>query len=286
MILVTCAAGQTGTRLIPHLVRRGVRVRGAVTRPESAEKVAALGAEPVFADVRDGAAMQAALVGVEKFYYVPPSLVADEEALNRRVIGWARAAGVKHFVLHGAIAPYLQDVSFHWAKLTANIDLYHSGMPYTVLIPANFMQNISWTWPQVIEHGRWELPYRTDVPLAWVDVDDVAEAAANVLTGSGDEYATYELAGSVLSRDAICVLVSAALGRQVVAVRADPDAFMAELMAAPRFAGRSASEFDQIRGMFRHYDAVGCPAGNTKILSMLLGRPATSYARFVDKLVG
>lgn len=284
MILLTCAAGQTGTRLIPHLIKRGKKVRGLVTRKESAEKVAALGAEPVFGNVRDEAAVRTALKGVEKFYYIPPSLAANEEILNRTIIGLAKAAGIKHFVLHGAIAPYLQDVSFHWAKLTANIDLYHSGMPYTVLVPSNFMQNIMWTWPVVVDQGRWELPYRTDLPLAWVDVDDVAEAAANVLTGSGDEYATYELAGAVLSRDAIAKLVGAHLGRPVQAVRADPDTFMAKLKAAPRYAGRSQDEFDQIRGMFRHYDQVGCPASNTKVLSMLLGRPATSFAQFVKKL--
>jgi NAD(P)H dehydrogenase (quinone) len=287
MILVTCAAGQTGMRLIPHLVKRGQRVRGLVTRQESAMAVAALGAEPVFGDVRDDAAMKSALRGVEKLYYIPPSLAANEEQLNRSIVGLAREAGIRHFVLQSAIAPYLQDVSFHWAKLTANIDLFHSGLGYTILIPANFMQNIMWTWPLVIEHGRWELPYRTDLPLAWVDCDDLAEAAANVLTGAGgaDVFATYELAGAVLSRDAIAKLASAALGRPVAAVRADPDAFMAKLKAAPRYAGRSSEEFDQIRGMFAHYDRVGCPAGNTRTLSMLLGRPATDYAGFLTKLV-
>ena len=196
----------------------------------------------------------------------------------------AKDAGIRHFVLQGAIAPYLQDVSFHWAKLTANVDLYHSGMPYTVLIPANFMQNILWTWPLVVEHGRWELPYRTDLPLSWIDAQDLAEAAANVLTGSGDEYATYELAGAVLSREQIAAIVGAALGRQVTAVRADPEAFMEKLALAPRYAGRTPEEFNQIRGMFRHYDEVGCPAGNTRTLAMLLGRPVTSYAEFARRL--
>lgn len=284
MILLTCAAGLTGTRLITHLVKRGVPVRGLVTRQESAEKIASLGAEVAHGNLRDANAVRRALQGVDKVYYIPPSLVGNEEQLNRSIIGMARDAGVRHFILHSAIAPYLQDVPFHWAKLTANVDLFRSGMPYTILIPANFMQNIMWIWPTVIEEGRWELPYRTDLPLSWVDVDDVAEAAANVLTGTGDEYATYELAGAVLSREAIAELVSTALGRTITAVRADPETFMAKLAAAPRYAGRSREELDQIRSMFKHYDSVGCPAGNTKILSMLLGRPAGTYAEFVRKI--
>lgn len=287
MILVTCAAGQTGTRLIPHLVRRGQKVRGLVTQKESADKIAALGAEVAFGNVRDTEAMRSAMRGVERMYYIPPSLAAGEEALNRTVIGLARAAGIRHFVLQSAIAPYLQDVSFHWAKMTANVDLFHSGMPYTILIPANFMQNILWTWPLIEEHGRWELPYRTDLPLSWIDADDLAEAAANVLTGRGDEdmFATYELAGARLSRDAIAEIVSRVLGRSVKAVRAEPDAFMARLKSASRYAGRTQEEFDQIQGMFQHYDRVGCPAGNTRTLAMLLARPVTSYAEFARKLL-
>lgn len=286
MILVTCAAGQTGTRLIPHLVQRGHKVRGLVTKQESADKIAALGAEVAFGNVRDAAAMRRAMAGVERMYYIPPSLAAGEEALNRSVVGLAKEAGVRHFVLQSAIAPYLQDVPFHWAKMTANVDLFHSGMPYTILIPANFMQNILWTWPLISEQGRWELPYRTDLPLAWIDADDLAEAAANVLTESREDdlFATYELAGAQLSRDAIAEIVSKALGKPVKAIRADPDTFMERLKAAPRYAGRSQEEFDQIRGMFRHYDRVGCPAGNTRTLAMLLGRPVTSYAEFARKL--
>jgi uncharacterized protein YbjT (DUF2867 family) len=284
MILVTCAAGQTGARLLRILKARGVPVRGLVRRKESAERIAALGAEVAYGDVRDLDSLRTALKGVDKIYYISPSLVAGEEALNRSVIGVAKAGGVKHFVLQSAIAPYLQDVSFHWARLTANVDLFHSGMPYTVLVPANFMQNILWTWPLVAEQGRWELPYRTDLPLSWVDAEDLAEAAANVLTGSGDEYATYELAGAVLSRDAIARLVGDALGRPLAAVRADPETFMSKLAAAPRYAGRSAEELNQIRGMFRHYDQAGCPAGNTRTLAMLLGRPVTTYAEFAYRL--
>ena len=286
MILITGASGQTGTRLVKLLRARGEAVRGLARSAASASHLAALGAEPVEGDMRDATVLRAALRGVECVYHIAPSLAADEEALHRTVIDAAKAAGVRHFVLHGAIAPFLEDVNFHWAKLKAALFLFQSGMPYTVLIPTNYMQNVTWSWPLIAERGRWELPYRTDVKLSWVDVDDIAEAAANVLTGSGDEYATYELAGtdSVLTRAEIAVLMSEALGKKVEAVRVDVDEYLARAASMPFFARATPQELDQIRGMFAHYDAVGCPAGNGKTLSMLLGRPANSYRQFVARL--
>jgi uncharacterized protein YbjT (DUF2867 family) len=286
VVLVTSAAGQTGTRLIRHLVVRGVRVRGLVTKQASADRIAGLGAEPVLGDLRDGDALRRAMDGASKLYHIAPTLAADEYSLHRGVLRAAQAAGISHFVLHGVIAPYLQDVPFHWAKQRLIADLYHSGLPYTVLLPGNFMQNLAWTWPDIAARGEWALPYRTDVPLCWVDLDDVAEAAANVLTGEGDAYATYELVGtgSVLTRDEVAALMTQAWGRPVRAVRVEVHEYLTRSREQPFFARLSDDEIQQIRAMFRGYDAVGCPAGNSKVLSMLLGRSATSFESFLRRL--
>jgi len=286
-VLITSAAGQTGTRLIRLLKARGVdQIRALVTRDASAEKVRALGAQPVMGDLRDGVALRQAMQDVETIYHIAPTLYFEEYKMHKVVLDAATASSIRHFVLHGVIAPYLQTLNFHWAKQLLINDLFAAGLPYTILLPTNFMQNINWTWPIIADEGRWELPYSPETPLSWVDLDDVAEAAANVITGSGDEYATYELVGtdSILSRRQIADLMTAELGRTVEAVRVDTDAYLAKYKDQPFFQRMTLDELSQIRAMFEGYDQVGCPAGNAKALSMLLGRPATSYRDFLKRL--
>lgn len=286
-ILITAGAGQTGTRLIRRLKARGATdVRALVTRDASANAVASLGATPVFGDLRDAQALAGAMRGVEKVYHIAPTLTFDEHAMGKGVVDAARHAGVSHFVLHGVMAPYLQNINYHFAKEQIQWDLYRSGMPYTVLLPTNFMQNLNWTWPTIAREGRWELPYDVDKRITWVDLDDVAEAAAVVLTEAGHAYGTYELSGtdSFLSRAEIARLMSAELGRPIAAVKVDIDAYLQRVRSMPFFARRTDDELAQIRAMFLDYDRYGMPAGNPNVLSWLLGRPAASYAEFLRRL--
>ena len=48
----------------------------------------------------------------------------------------------------------------------------------------------------MIGDGRYRVPYPVDTKLSLVDLDDVAEAAALVLTEAGHSGASYELVGT------------------------------------------------------------------------------------------
>lgn len=287
-ILITAASGQTGTRLIRQLRQRGLTPRAMVTRTESAAIVAALGAEPFVGDSWDPGDLRRAMEGMDRVYHIAPSLTRDEPELGRRVVAAAKESGVRHFVLHGVIAPYLDNINYHWAKQLVQRELYRSGMPYTVLLPTNFMQNVSWTWPLIAREGKWSLPYSVDRKLTWVDLDDVAEAAARVLTEDGHEYGTYELCGtdSYLSRKEIAALMSEALGRPVTAVREAPHDYLAHARTQPFFSRFRDEEVEQILAMFDDYDRFGMPAGNPRVLAMLLGRPPASFGEFLSHLIG
>jgi hypothetical protein len=52
----------------------------------------------------------------------------------------------------------------------------------------------------------------------------------------------------------------------------------------PFFQRFRDEEVEQIRAMFVDYDTYGLPAGNSRVLSMLLGRTAGSYAQFLERL--
>jgi NAD dependent epimerase/dehydratase family len=60
-VLVVGASGAIGTRLIPQLTDRGHEVIGSSRSPAKAERLRALGAEPIVLDVLDASAARAAV---------------------------------------------------------------------------------------------------------------------------------------------------------------------------------------------------------------------------------
>lgn len=285
-VLVTAASGQTGTRLIRLLTQRGVKVKALVRRATSAETVAKLGADAVVGDAWIADDLDRAFDGVQRVYHIAPSLTYNEPELGALVVAAAQRAQVRHFVLHGVMAPYLDNINYHWAKQLIQRQLYRSGLAYTVLLPTNYMQNVAWTWPTIERDGHWVLPYSVERKLTWVDLDDVAQAAAIVLTEPGHEYGTYELCGtdSFLSRAGIAALMSETFGKPIAAVKESPQAYLERAKSQPFFGRFREEEVQQILAMFDDYDRFGMPAGNPHVLSMLLNRPATSYRQFLARL--
>jgi len=76
-ILVVGASGAIGTRLVPMLVRDGHEVAGTTRSPEKADRLRALGAEPVVLDLLDEAAVRRAVGAVS-----PDVIVHEATALS------------------------------------------------------------------------------------------------------------------------------------------------------------------------------------------------------------
>lgn len=283
MILITGANGQTGRSVLSALKRVGLAPICMTSNARSAAALETLGGKPVIADFRDRASLVAAFRGAERVYHIPPRMQPDEAEIGRRVIAAAIEAGVRHLVVHSVIVPHLEHIVFHWAKLQVEVALFEHGqrLPYTIVRPTNYMQNAEWFWPMLAEEGRFVFPYSADVRLTWLDVEDVGAAAARILTEPDHERATYELAGreAYLNRHEMAQIWSRALGRPVRAETMPLD----EYMALPRWQGRKPEDMARLRTMFRHYEHVGLPAGNHRTLSMLLGRPATSYRDYAER---
>ena len=73
LILVTGATGKTGAAVVELLRAKGARVRALVrARDRRSERLHALGAEVVVADMFDPVQIGAAMRGISRAYYVPP----------------------------------------------------------------------------------------------------------------------------------------------------------------------------------------------------------------------
>jgi NAD(P)H dehydrogenase (quinone) len=282
MILIIGANGITGRAIIRNLVARGVSVRG-LDVPAAQDQIRELGAEPIVGDMRDVASLKAAMKGIKKVYHIPPRMQADELQLGKNSIEAAKAKGIQHFVYHSVIFSHIQEIAFHWEKMKVEVEALHSGLPFTIMQPTNYMQNVAWTWEMIEKKGELIWPYSADQPISWLDVDELGEAVANVLTQSGHAGATYQLCSTekALTRHEMAAIISKVIGREVKAVTMPLD----EYMRLPRWQGRKPDDMERLKTMFRHYDKYGFRCGNNKVLSMLLARAPTTYEDFIRRLV-
>ncbi len=279
MILVTGAAGKTGRAVIRALAMVGASVRAFVHRQEQRAALEALGAQSVFCgDLRDHRALAQAVDGVQAVYHICPNVSADEFAIGSALIDAAVGAGVERFVFHSVLHPQTEAMPHHWAKLRVEERLLESGLPFTILQPTAYMQNILAYWPQIVDEGVYLVPYRVDALTCLVDLLDVAEVAAQVLTQPGHIGATYELVGTeALTPRAVAEELETHLDRPVVARKTPVEQWRRQV--ADRL---SAYALDALTGMFAYYDRYGL-RGNSNVLTFLLGRAPTSLRRFLQR---
>ncbi len=282
MILISGANGTAGRAVISHLARRDVAVRALVSNPTSAASIAALGAAPVVGDMRDGEVLRYALEGISTVYHIAPALIADELEIGRHFIGLAQERGIERFVLHGVSYPYAPTISFHWTKMQLEAELLRSGLTFTVIRPTQFMQNITWSLPQILDSGEFALPYDPDQRMGFVHIDDLGKAVARVLSEPGHGGATYELCSTAepIDRHDMAAALSAAFGVDIRAVRCA----MEDLQGSHFFASLTPEQRQQLANMYDHIDRFGTAYFNNDVMEMLTGEASTSYAEFAKEL--
>lgn len=289
MILITGAAGKTGKAVLRALTKEGGVVKALVFRSEQIQPVAELGAKDVLVgDMRDLDTLRRAMQGVHSVYHICPNVNPDEVTIGQKIIGVAAAAGITHFVYHSVLHPQVEAMPHHWKKMQVEDRLFKSGLPYTILQPAAYMQNILANWEDVYKTGKYILPYAVESRISMVDLEDVALVAAIVLQEAGPEEdhpahngATYELVGTpAMPQTEVAGILSRHLGRPVIAEQQPIDAWEKRARAS----GMGGYQVDTLVKMFNYYDRYGF-SGDSHVLSWLLNRPATSLDAFVARAV-
>jgi NAD(P)H dehydrogenase (quinone) len=282
MILVTGAGGKTGKAVLGTLVARGAPVRAFVRSPSHHAALQAIGVNDVFVGAMDDPhAVSQALRGMNALYHICPNVSPHEVAFAKTLIDAAAGSDVSRLVYHSVLHPQIEAMPHHWNKLRVEEMLFSSGLDVTILQPTAYMQNSLTEWDRMTSEGVYRVPYPVETRLSLVDLDDVAEAAALVLTEDGHSGATYELVGTPpLSQVEIADTFGRALKKTV---RAE-----AETIESWDRRARGAAMDDYSRQtlvkMFRAYARDGLK-GNPNVLTWLLGRPPTSLASFAARMV-
>jgi uncharacterized protein YbjT (DUF2867 family) len=279
MILITGAGGKTGRSLIQALSK--VESVCALVHVEAhVARVKAHGAAKVLVgDMRERATLRAAMQGVRGVYHICPNMSPDELVIGNLVIDEARQAGVEHFVYHSVLHPQIEKMNHHWQKLRVEEMIFESGLPFTILQPAPYMQNWSAGWGSIVEEGILRVPYSVEARFSFVDLEDVAEAARVVLTETNHRNAVYELAGiTPLSHIEVAEILSRVLGREVRAEREEIGDW------GLRTSGLSEHALKSLIAMFGYYDRWGL-VGNPNVLTWLLRREPTTVESLIRRIV-
>lgn len=271
--LVLGATGKTGSHVAARLRQRGERVRAR-----------ARSTSPGF-DWHDETTWEAALDGVTSVYVVDAATTSARVDEPHKKVGFAAeqvgrfcelaAGSVRHLVLLSGRTG-LSGSSFIAPLERAVRD---SGTAWTILRPGTFAQNFA-TEPArtAIAGGAYQGFDIGGQAQDFIDVRDIADAAAEVMTTEGHEGRTYELSGpDALTAEEAIDIISRTLDRPVAYSEIPLEKWAAEARAqglnedTVRFAQAMVESMRD--GYFLPRDGV----------QQVLGRPPRPFREFVTE---
>ncbi|MXV17254.1 SDR family oxidoreductase [Hufsiella ginkgonis] len=234
MILVTGASGHLGSAVIDFLLQKVPASQLAVL-VRSEEKGTAFKEKGITVrtgDYLDKDSLVTAFNGVEKLLFISSSALNGRKAQHLNVVSAAQQAGVKFIAYTGVATTKTSGSAFQWF-LDDHFDtdqaIRESGITYALLhhtLYADFLP--VFTGPKAADTGI-RLPAGNGaVPFA--ARTDMAEAAANVITGAAHENKEYNIGLPVsYSFAEVAKLLSEVSGKEVSYTDIPADAFKAFL---------------------------------------------------------
>ena len=229
-ILVTGATGTVGKELIKSLQSKNANFIAGV-RDVSKAKEKLPGTELVEFDFANPATYEPATNGIDKVFLLGPPLVLNLVELLTPFIDFLNKKNIKRVVYISALGlDKIKDLPFH-AILTQK--LIDDGFDYTILKLSFFAQNFkSYEWENITERGITYMPAGNG-KVGFVDVQDIGEAAAIVLTTTGHGEKTYELTGpELLTYGDAATILSDVTGKIIAYPNPSPEEYTSVLKAA------------------------------------------------------
>jgi len=263
-ILVLGATGKTGRRVLRRLREQGEKVRGA-----------SRSAETRF-DWDDPSSWAGAVRDIESVYLIAP----DDPAPIEAFVEQALESGVRRFVVLSGRGVDQIGEGFAAGMGVADRAVRASAAEWTILRANNFDQNFDEDlWRAPLLAGRLALP-AGEVGEPFIDLEDVADVAAAVLTRPGHEGRIYDLSGpESLTFAQATEAISTASGRPISYVELSPAEYRAELLAE----GWPVEAVDSVNAMFdlMREGQLAEPADGVR---QVLGRDAGSFADYVARV--
>ena len=243
-LLVTGAAGQLGQSVVRHLLETyKVAPASIVAATRSPEKLSALAAKGVVtrkADFDDTASLASAFDGVDRLLIISTdSLDTPGKRLvqHKAAIDAAKKAGVKHILYTSMPSPDKSLVTFAPDHLATENAIKASGIGYTILRDAWYLDNFMMSLPHNLQGGKWYTA-TAGGKTPYISREDCALAIAAALASTATDSQTYTLTGSTsYTIKDVASTVTAITGRPLEVIDATDEQLAAGMTGAglPKF---------------------------------------------------
>jgi len=276
-IAVTGATGQLGRIVIENLKQRTASssILALVRKPEQAE---ALGVAARAFDYSKTETLDAALSGVETLLLISSSEIGQRAAQHANVIAAAQRAGIKRIVYTSVLHADSSVLALADEHRATEATLKASGLSYTLLRNGWYTENYTGFAGVALANGAL-FGSAGEGRISSATREDLAEAAAVVLTADGHENTTYELVGDTSWTLAdLAAEISKQTGKNIP-YRNLPEADYAaalEGVGLPKGLAAALASYDVSASQ-------GALYGNERALAELIGRPTTPLALSVER---
>lgn len=274
-VLVTGATGNVGRHLVGELLGRGMSVRAAGLSVGRIRRKLGDRVDAAQLDFRDPTTFPRAVSGCDAVFLLRPPELSDTAQTLNPFIDVARAGGARHVVFVSVAGAADNRFMPHHA---VEQHLMGAGPDYTLLRSGIFSQNFGDAyWRDIVERDRVYVPAGR-AHVAFVDVRDVAEVAARVLSQPGDHRGqAYTLTGpATVDFTHAARVLSEATGRAIVYEPASIVGYARHLQRQGASLARTAVQTVLHVGLrFGHASTVD------PTLERLLGRPGRTLAQYM-----
>jgi|SRR5690349_5937088 uncharacterized protein YbjT (DUF2867 family) len=273
LVLVTGATGKQGGACVEALLTHGHQVR-ALTRNSAspaAKRLLEQGVEIAVGDFTDRDSLVGAVRGVDAVYAMstPYEQGAEKEiAQGITITDAAKAAGVAHLIYSSvASANRATGISHFDGKYEVEKHVQASGVPYTIVAPVFFMENLlePWTLPS-LRWGKLAMALPASRSLQQIATADIGAFVATVIERENTVFGRrFDIAGDQLTGEEAAAILSKVTGRDI-----HYEGFPPEVLRA---------QSEDMARMFEWFDTTGYAAD---IESLRRDFPGVKWHTFED----
>lgn len=214
MILILGATGMFGSRVLRETASKGAAVRALAHSASGAGRLRERGVDVALGDLDRPETLADAFSGVDTAFIVSP--MDDRIALREaNALRAAQEAGVRRVVkLYGAVRHHGDSLDAQHLESIAAIS--NSGLEWALVSPNSVMETSLLGQAEAVKQADALFGCAGDGRVGLVAADDVARAAAVVLTERKESGANYELTGpAALTMAEMAATLSKALRRRI-----------------------------------------------------------------------